>query len=106
VPLGVVALVATAGIKESGDADARGLDLAGMAASCAVLGAGTYALIEGAAHGWVSGRVLGAAAVAAVGVPVAAAVERRSRAPLLDLALFADRAVAGGVAAQVLWGSV
>ncbi len=82
-----------------------GVDVAGMAASVVVLGAVTFLLIEGPALGWASPATLAAAAVAVAGAACFRRAERRSRAPMVNLALIRDRILGGGMAASVLWGA-
>ncbi|MCO6009311.1 MFS transporter [Actinoallomurus purpureus] len=91
-------------IPESRDTTADGVDLPGMLASGTTLFAVTYALSEVSAHGWGSAVVLGAFALAAVGLVALITVERWASTPMIDLVFFRSRAFAGGVAVQILWG--
>ncbi|GGL54752.1 DHA2 family efflux MFS transporter permease subunit [Planomonospora parontospora] len=105
VPLGVlcVALAAVA-VPESRDGTAARVDVPGVAASIAVLSAGTFGLTFAAELGWTSPVILAALAVSVVSAVAFAVVERLGRDPMVDLALFRARAFTGGVIAQVLWG--
>ena len=90
VPIGVVAVVASLVlIDETRDTshDQR-LDLPGLVSSGLGLLALTYGLIEANTHGWTSGRIIGAFAVAAVSLAAFVVLELRQRLPMLDLSLF------------------
>jgi EmrB/QacA subfamily drug resistance transporter len=80
------------------------LDLPGIAASAAALFALTYGLIEGHDRGWTSPLILGAFAFSALALVVFVLVERRADAPMVDVALFAERVFSGGILAVVMWG--
>ncbi|MGW3346534.1 MFS transporter [Nonomuraea rubra] len=82
----------------------RELDVAGVVASVVFLGAGTFALTHGGAHGWASPAVVAALLGCAGGGVAFVVAERRAREPMVELGLFRVRSFAGGVAAQVLWG--
>ncbi|MER7702078.1 MFS transporter [Kitasatospora sp. NPDC097605] len=82
-------------LTESRDPRARRLDLPGAAAFTVAAGAAVLALIRGGSDGWTSPAVLGAGAAAAVALTVFLLVERRSPAPLLDLALLRRPAFTG-----------
>ncbi len=106
VPIGLITLaVGAAAISESrGRGISRSVDLPGLASATVALAALTYALIQGHATGWTSPVILTCFAVAAAAGGVFAAAESRSRAPMVDLALFRGRVLAGGTAVLVLWG--
>ncbi|GAA2826581.1 hypothetical protein GCM10020220_014020 [Nonomuraea rubra] len=82
----------------------RELDVAGAVASVVFLGAGTFALTHGVAHGWTSPAVVVAVLGCAGGGVAFVVAERRAREPMVELRLFRVRSFSGGVAAQVLWG--
>ncbi|NRQ40909.1 MFS transporter, partial [Nonomuraea sp. NN258] len=105
VPMGaaVIALAAVA-VPPGGPVERRSVDVPGLAASGVFLGAGTYALIHGGAHGWTSPQVVAAGLACLAGGAAFLAVERRAAEPMVDLRLFRARAFTGGVLAQVLWG--
>ena len=106
VPLGILTLaLGAAAISESrGRGISRSLDLPGLGSSTIALAALTYALIQGHQAGWTSPVILTSFALAAAGGGVFAAVESRSPAPMVDLALFRSRVFAGGTVTLVLWG--
>jgi EmrB/QacA subfamily drug resistance transporter len=104
VPVGVLAIVvARVVIRESRDTspDQR-LDLPGLVTSGVALFALTYGLIEANAKGWTSPEILALFAVAAVGFVVFIVLEKRQRAPMLDLSLFRNRTFAGANATMAL----
>jgi len=106
VPVGLVGwLIARTAIEESRDeAATRRIDVAGLAISGTTLLALVYALIEGNSHGWTSPLILGLMALAAVGSGAFLWTERRTQAPMLDLALFRDRTFRSGNALQIISG--
>ena len=97
VPVGVLGVAASlAFIDESRDeSTVRRLDLPGLLTSGAGLFALTYALIQGNTAGWSSPRIVGAFAVAAIGLTAFVVIELRSRTPMLDLGLFRDPSFTG-----------
>ena len=106
VPVGLVGwLIARTAIAESRDETAvRRIDVAGLVISGATLLALVYALIEGNSRGWTSPLIVGLLAVSAVGVGAFLWIERRTPAPMLELALFRDRTFASGNALQIISG--
>src|SRR5687768_15105508 len=89
IPVGVLAIAASyLLITESKDETHESLDLPGLATSALGLFALTYGLIEANEYGWTSSRILGSFAVAAVALTSFLVIERRRRAPMLDLTLF------------------
>jgi EmrB/QacA subfamily drug resistance transporter len=97
VPVGVVAVAASfLVIEETRDmSEERTLDLPGQLTGGLGLFALTYALIEANNFGWTSGRILGAFAVAAVGLLLFVWLEHVQRVPMLDLGLFRNGTFAG-----------
>ena len=96
VPVGIVAIAASfLLIDESRDPTHTRLDLPGLATSAIGLFALTYGLIEANTYGWGSARIVGAFAVAAVTLVSFVVLERRQRAPMLDLTLFRNRTYVG-----------
>jgi len=88
----------------------RGLDLRGALLATAALGALVYALSQAQTSGWASTQTLGLGAAALAGLAAFAALELRTRRPLLRVQRLADRAVGGGflmmlAASAVLFGS-
>jgi EmrB/QacA subfamily drug resistance transporter len=97
VPVGALAIAASfLFIDESKDTShEQRLDLPGLLTSAIGLFALTYGLIEANAHGWTSARIVGAFAVAAVGLVGFLLLERHQRLPMLDLSLFRSGTFAG-----------
>ncbi len=97
VPIGLAAIAASfLLIDESRDmSEDRRPDLPGLLSSGIALFAVTYALIEANTYGWGSTRIVAAFALAAVAWAAFIALERRQRAPMLDLALFRNATFAG-----------
>src|SRR3989454_11268045 len=104
VPIGVFAILAARiVIRESKDSSAdQRLDLPGLATSGSALLALTYALIEANNKGWTSPEILSLFGVAVVGLLAFVALEKRQRAPMLDLSLFRNRTFAGANATMAL----
>jgi EmrB/QacA subfamily drug resistance transporter len=96
VPVGIVGIAAGfLLIDESRDPTHQRLDLPGLATSAIGLFALTYGLIEANTYGWGSARIVGAFVVAAVSLTSFVVLERRQRAPMLDLTLFRNRTYVG-----------
>jgi EmrB/QacA subfamily drug resistance transporter len=97
VPIGLIAIAASfLLIDESRDTrEEQRPDVPGQLTSAVGLFALTYALIEANSYGWGSGRIVGAFVVAAVALVAFVLLERRRRAPMVDLRLFRDRTFAG-----------
>ena len=103
VPVGVLAVTASfLLITESRDETHESLDLPGLATSALGLFALTYGLIEANAYGWTSTRIVGSFVVAAVALVLFLWIERRRRAPMLDLTLFRSGTYAGANLAMLL----
>jgi EmrB/QacA subfamily drug resistance transporter len=96
VPIGALAIVAALlFIDESRDTShEQRADVAGQSAAAVGLFSLTYGLIEGNSYGWGAPRILGAFAVAAIGLVGFIALERHQRLPMLDLSLFRNRTFA------------
>jgi EmrB/QacA subfamily drug resistance transporter len=107
VPIGIAAVaLAPRAIAESRSADGHRLDVPGAALAGATLVAIVLPLIEGRSQGW----PLWTFACVAAAFPLAAAFVARQRrlaasggSPLVDPALFRERAFAVGVAASVVF---
>jgi EmrB/QacA subfamily drug resistance transporter len=97
VPVGVLGLVAARlVIPESRDTSReQRLDAAGLATSGVALFALVFALIEANAYGWTSWPILALFGIAAAAGLAFVVVERRSRLPMFDVALFRNRTFAG-----------
>jgi EmrB/QacA subfamily drug resistance transporter len=92
VPLILGGLLALRGVPET-RTEPRPLSLDVAGALLAVLGLGgvIYALTDGPAHGWLTGRVLVAGVGGIVALAALIGVERHVSAPMLRLSLFASR---------------
>jgi EmrB/QacA subfamily drug resistance transporter len=97
VPVAALAVVVTLfAAHESRDETAPPtVDLAGVAAITAGLGALVLALVESNAWGWGSTRILVLLAIAVVGLTAFAIVERRVPAPMVDFSFFRSRSFFG-----------
>ena len=97
VPVGVLGfLVGWIVIGESRDTSrVQSLDLPGLLVSAGALFALTFGLVEANNYGWTSPTILALFAVAVVGLVGFVAIERRRRAPMLDLSLFRNRTFTG-----------
>ncbi len=96
VPVGLVGIAASfLLIDESRDPTHQRLDIPGLATSAIGLFALTYGLIEANSYGWGSPRIVAAFVLAAVSLASFVVLERRQRAPMLDLTLFRNRTYVG-----------
>jgi EmrB/QacA subfamily drug resistance transporter len=103
VPVGVLGIAASyLLIDESRDETHVRLDIPGLVTSGLGLFALTYGLIEANSYGWGSARIVGAFAVAAVLLFVFVMLERRQRAPMLDLSLFRNSTYTGANIAMLM----
>jgi EmrB/QacA subfamily drug resistance transporter len=82
----------------------RGYDVPGTTTFVIGLTGLVYGVSRGGISGWNDSLVIGALIVAAVLLPLWVLIERRSRAPMLDLALFKNRLFAAASAASFLNG--
>ncbi|HTX62388.1 MAG TPA: MFS transporter [Acidimicrobiales bacterium] len=106
VPLAVVILITSVHVPESFDEAAPRVDLAGSVLTVVSLAGVTYALVEGAALGWLAAPVLASLALGVVAAAGFLAVERRTSEPILPLALLRNRQLvaANGVTLLVYAG--
>ncbi len=96
LPVGVIAFLAAARfLAESVNPRPRRLDLAGQVLTIVTLGSLVYGLIEGGAKGWTSAQILGALALAAVGLVALLLVESRQEEPMLELRFFRSASFSG-----------
>ena len=100
-----LALAVLRRVPESRGTAQRALDLPGIVLFAAAMFAFTWTLIAGPVQGWTSPAVLARAAAALGLFTLFVAVERRVRAPMLDLSLFAQRRFAGAVAAMLAYAA-
>ena len=98
VPVGIVAIVATAlAVPESRAAHPRRVDPVGQVLIIVMLASLTYAIIEGPSRGWGSPVILGLFGVAALAAAGLACYEPRRDEPLLDLRFFRSAPFTGAV---------
>jgi EmrB/QacA subfamily drug resistance transporter len=104
VPVGVLAVVASfLLIDESRDMRLeQRLDIPGLVTSGVGLFALTYGLIEANTYGWGSSRIVGSFIVAVVLLAAFVQIERRSRFPMLELALFRNATYTGANVVMLL----
>ena len=102
IPVGMAAVAAAAMFVPESRADrARRPDPVGQVLVIVMLGALTYAIIEGPAAGWQSARITGSFTLAVISFGALLAYEPRRRDPLLDLRLFGSVQFSGAAAAAV-----
>jgi EmrB/QacA subfamily drug resistance transporter len=82
----------------------RGYDVLGTTTFVVGLTGLVYGVSRGGIGGWNDRLVIGALVIAAVLLPLWVAVERRSRAPMLDLDIFKNRLFAAASAASFING--
>ena len=82
----------------------RGLDLLGTSAYVVGLTGLVLALSKGGLSGWSNALVIGGFVAAVILLPLFVVVERRGRAPMLDLSLFQDRLFSAASAAASING--
>jgi EmrB/QacA subfamily drug resistance transporter len=106
VPFGLVGCIWAALVLEeqSGRSEERGLDLLGVTTFVIGLTGLVLALSKGGLSGWSNWLVISGLGTAAVLLPLFVVVERRGRAPMLDLELFRDRLFTAAAAAAFLNG--
>ncbi|GAA4903196.1 EmrB/QacA subfamily drug resistance transporter [Actinomycetospora succinea] len=104
LPVAVVAVALTlAVVTESSSAAVGRVDLVGAGTFTLASGALVWGLVSAGERGWTAAPTVLALALAAVALAVFVVAERRTEAPMLDLALFANRSfTALMVAAAVL----
>jgi EmrB/QacA subfamily drug resistance transporter len=82
----------------------RGLDLAGTATYIAGLTGLVLGISRGGISGWSDPIAIGGLVAAVVLLPAFVVIERRARAPMLDLSIFRDRLFAAATAAAFING--
>jgi EmrB/QacA subfamily drug resistance transporter len=102
IPVGVAALILTARyVPESKAAHSRRPDLLGQALVIILLGALSYAIIEGPSYGWSSVRIIVVFAVAAAALAGFLWYEPRCDEPLVDLRFFRSLPFSGAAVTAV-----
>ncbi len=92
-------------VRESADADTRGLDPAGIISFAATMFGLTLGLINGQAYGWVSPNALLGFGVGLCGLACFLIVESMQRRPMLDLGLLRNRRFVGAVLAMFAYAA-
>ncbi|MEU6065052.1 MFS transporter [Streptomyces sp. NPDC047082] len=110
VPVGAVALVLVPAVPAAGRRGADRLrtsllDVPGVVLSAVALFLLTYALVKGGEHTFSAPPVPLCLWLSAATGAAFLLVETRTFVPLVDLRMFRDRMLVGGVVAQVLWGA-
>lgn len=97
VPVGIIGFgVAWAVIGESRDPSrGRSLDVPGLVLSAVAVFALTFALVEANGYGWASPEITGLFAGSVAALAAFVLVERRRRAPMIDLSLFRNGTFTG-----------
>jgi EmrB/QacA subfamily drug resistance transporter len=106
VPLGILGSIwAALNLHELGRTDeVRTLDFGGTLTYVVGLTGLVYAISRGGLSGWNDPLVIGGFAVAAVLLPAFLLIERRHRAPMLDLSIFRDKLFAAASGAAFING--
>ena len=106
VPLGIAGSVwAALNLRELGKADQdRTLDVSGTLTYVVGLTALVYAISRGGLSGWNDSLVIGGFIIAAILLPLFIAIERKHRAPMLDLDIFKDKLFAAASGAAFING--
>ncbi|MBV8395612.1 MAG: MFS transporter [Actinobacteria bacterium] len=97
VPVGAAAIAATIALIPESTANLghRRFDVAGAATVTASLTALTYAIVKASDWGWGSSKTIGLLIASVVGLGLFVLIETRSKAPLMPLRIWLNRAVAG-----------
>jgi EmrB/QacA subfamily drug resistance transporter len=106
VPLGIAGSIwASINLHEMGSTDKdRTLDVSGTLTYVVGLTGLVYAVSRGGLSGWNDPLVIGGFIVAAILLPLFIAIERRHRAPMLDLGIFKDKLFAAASGAAFING--
>ena len=96
VPVGIVAiLLSLRFIPESRQADTNGIDVLGAISVTAGLTLLVYAIVKTQDYGWLSAETIGMAIASAALLTAFVFIELRSKAPLVRLSIFRQRALTG-----------
>ncbi|GLX66818.1 MFS transporter [Paenibacillus glycanilyticus] len=80
----------------------KGFDLAGQLAAMIAIAAVSYGLMEGERFGWDSSRIIGAFALAFLGMLLFVIIEAKGTSPLFPLRLFGNTTVSAGLVAGLV----
>jgi len=105
VPICAALAFAASFIEESRDENARRLDPAGILFFAATMFGLTWGLINGQAHGWMSTAALSGFAAGTCSLLSFILVESRQERPMLDLHLFRNPRLVGGVWAMFAYAA-
>lgn len=103
VPIAIAALAVSAFVLKRESRSSEGFDFAGAALAFTALFAVSLALSRAHAWGWTSPRTIGALVYALCAIPAFIYLERRVKAPMLDLQLFKSRVFAFSVLAATVF---
>jgi len=95
---GAVVVLSALAVPESADPQPGGLDFAGFLTGAVGIGALTFAVIQGETDGYRASLVIVLFVVGVFALVAFTRAERRSRAPMLDLAYFRNEAFSGSLA--------
>jgi len=96
VPIGLIAAaIAPRLLPESRNEGTRNFDVAGAVSVTAGLSLFVYAMVDANDAGWLSGQTLGLVAVSLALIAAFAAIELRSKAPLVPFSIFRRRTIVG-----------
>ena len=96
VPIGLIAAaIAPRLLPESRNEGTRNFDVAGAVSVTAGLSLFVYAMVDANDVGWLSGQTLGLVAVSLALIAAFAAIELRSKAPLVPFSIFRRRTIVG-----------
>jgi MFS family permease len=106
VPVALVVLALTPGLipESRSDSQTRSFDLAGAVTVTAGLSLLVYAIVDAETAGWGSAKTIGLLAAAVALLGVFAAVELRSRAPLVPFSIFRKRTLTGANVVGIMVG--
>ncbi len=107
IPIGIAVFAFTLRLLPAGEVspDERQMDVAGAITVTLGLMIAVYAIVNGNDEGWASAQTLGLLAVAVALIVLFLAIEMRSRAPLMPLAMFRLRNIATANIVGVLWAA-
>jgi EmrB/QacA subfamily drug resistance transporter len=105
VPIGIAVFALCLRLLPRGEKASGHVDIAGAVTVTASLMLAVYAIVNGNAMGWLSGRTLGMLGAALALLILFIGIESRVRSPLMPLGLFRLRNIAVSNAAGVLWSA-